>query len=296
VRRLAFLTIEDRGDFVMDDELAIAELARRDVQVEQVPWRRPATNWRAYDGVVIRTTWDYQRDLAGFLALIEEIERLGVPLANPAALVRWNARKTYLADLAARGVPTVPTRRGRGLSAGELRGLPSALAMDELVLKPVVGANADDTYRVSDRVGDDALAEIAARYADREWMAQPFLSSILDEGEVSTFHFHGRLSHAVTKRPRQGDFRVQEEHGGHIEPCAPDAETRRVADAVLAALDRPPLQARVDLVRLEGGSLAVMELELIEPALYFRMDEEAPRNFARAALDWLAAAGPAPRG
>ena len=85
----------------------------------------------------------------------------------------------------------------------------------------------------------------------------------------------------------EGDFRVQEEHGGLIEPCTPDAETRRVADGVLAALDEPPLQARVDLVRLGDGTLALMELEVIEPALYFRMHEDAARNFAVAVHAWL---------
>ena len=91
-------------------------------------------------------------------------------------------------------------------------------------------------------------------------MAQPFLRAIPDEGEVSTFHFQGRFSHAVTKRPKHGDFRVQEEHGGLIEPCTPDAETLHVAAATRRALDEPPLQARVDLVRLGDGTLALMEL------------------------------------
>jgi glutathione synthase/RimK-type ligase-like ATP-grasp enzyme len=288
VRRLAFLTLEDRADFVIDDALAIAELETRQVRVDEIPWTRGGIDWRTYDGVVIRTTWDYQRDVAGFFALLDEIERMAIPLANPASLVRWNAHKTYLADLAGRGVPTVPTRRGRGMSPGELCELPAALGVGEIVLKPAVGANADDTYRVSAATAVAALADIAARFADREWMAQPFLSTILDEGEVSTFHFNGRFSHAVIKRPKQGDFRVQEEHGGLVEPFSPDAETRRVADGVLAALGEPPLQARVDLVRLADGSLALMELEAIEPSLYFRMHRDAPRHFADAVEAWLA--------
>lgn len=287
MRRLAFLTLEDRGDFVIDDALAIEELARRDVEVDEVPWRRPGIDWTAYHGVVIRTTWDYQRDLAGFFAVLGEIERLGVRLANPTTLVRWNARKTYLTDLAARGVPIVPTHRGQGFADGELRELPSVLGYGELVIKPVVGANADDTYRVSGATSVGELAEISARFRDREWMAQPFLSTILDEGEVSTFHFSGRFSHAIVKRPRAGDFRVQEEHGGLIERHVADAETRRVADVVLDALAERPLQARVDLVRLDGGRLALMELEIIEPSLYFRMHEDAPRNFADAVEAWL---------
>lgn len=287
MRRLAFLTLEDRGNFVIDDGLAIAELERRGFRVDEVPWRRPGTDWRAYAGIVIRTTWDYQRDLAAFFARLDEIEASGSPLANPAGLVRWNARKTYLAALAASGVPTVPTRSGRGLSTDELRRLPAALGVDELVVKPLVGANADDTYRVRDGAPEPLLVEIASLYPDREWMAQPFLRSIVNEGEYSTFHFRGRLSHAIVKRPATGDFRVQEEHGGLIEAWEASDEARRVADAALAALGDPPLQARLDLVRLPDGGLALMELEAIEPSLYFRMHPEAPRRFADAIEAWL---------
>ena len=287
MRRIAFLTLEDRADFVIDDALAIAELERRSIRVDEVPWRRAGTDWRAYAGVIVRTTWDYQHDLTGFFARLDEIEAAGVPLANPATLARWNARKTYLADLSARGVPTVPTRLGRGLTVEQLRALPDAIGADEVVVKPVVGANADDTYRVARDAPGDRLAAIASRYPDREWMAQPFLTAILGEGELSTFHFAGRLSHAIVKRPKPGDFRVQEEHGGLIEPWSADRDAVRVAESALAALERPPLQARVDLVRLGDGSLARMELELIEPSLYFRMHPAAPRNFADAVEAWL---------
>ncbi len=285
--RLAFLTLEDRSSYVIDDALALTELERRGVPVDEVPWQRPGVDWRAYDGVVIRTTWDYQRHLDRFLDLLDRIERLSVPLANLPSLVRWNARKTYLADLERRGVRIVPTRWGRGMSVEDVLALPERLGAQECVLKPVIGANADDAYRVSADTSEEQGRAIAARYADREWIAQPFVQAILDEGEYSLFHFHGALSHAVVKRPGPGDFRVQEEHGGIIEPWIADADATRTADAILAALDDLPLQARTDLVRLGDGSLALMELELIEPALYLRMHADAPRNFADALEKWL---------
>jgi len=287
VPRLAFLTLEDRSDFVIDDELAVAELDRRGIQVDEVPWQTPGVDWRGYDGVVIRTTWDYQRHLDRFLDLMDRIEALSVPLANGSSLVRWNARKTYLADLERRGVQIVPTRWGRGLSAGDVLALPALLAAEECVLKPVIGANADDAYRVSAATDEGQARAIAARYADREWIAQPFVEAILVEGEYSLFHFDGVLSHAIVKRPGPGDFRVQEEHGGIIEAWTADADATRTADAILAALDELPLQARTDLVRLGDGSLALMELEMIEPSLYFRMHADAPRNFADALQKWL---------
>jgi len=271
----------------MDDALGVAELERRGVQVDEVPWQRPGVDWRAYDGVVVRTTWDYQRHLDRFLDLLDRIEQLPVPLANRSALVRWNARKTYLADLERRGVRIVPTRWGRGMSVEDVLALPGRLGAPECVLKPVIGANADDAYRVNADTTPEQARDIAGRYADREWIAQPFLRAILEEGEYSLFHFHGVLSHAVVKRPGPGDFRVQEEHGGIIESWTADADATGTAGAILAALDELPLQARTDLVRLGDGSLALMELELIEPALYLRMHAGAPGNFADALEKWL---------
>jgi glutathione synthase/RimK-type ligase-like ATP-grasp enzyme len=285
---LAFLTLEDRTGFVIDDALAIAELARRGVIVEEVPWRRPGIDWGAYAGVVIRTPWDYQYDLDRFLAVLEAIERCDVPLANPSNFVRWNARKTYLRDLAGRGVAIVPTHFGQDLTAAELRALPHALGAAEVVIKPIVSANADDTYRVTAALPDDQASHVAARFRGRDWMAQPFVTSVLTEGEHSLFYFGGRLSHAITKRPKSGDFRVQEEHGGIIDPLEPDATLRDTGERVIRALGEAPLQARVDLVRLDDGSLALMELEAIEPSLYFRMHEQAPARFADAVQHWLA--------
>lgn len=284
--RLALLTLEERHAFVIDDALAVVELRRRGHAVEEVPWRR-AADWGAFDGVIIRTTWDYHRAVDEFLVALDGIARAGTRLANPLGLVRWNARKTYLKDLAARGVPTVPTVWGEGLDAAAVRALPERLGCAECVLKPVVSANAEDTFRLTPALPLEEAVEISARYARRAWMAQPFIHSILREGERSLFYFGGAYSHAASKVPRAGDFRVQEEHGGTIAGFEPAAELRDAGEAVLRALEVVPLQARVDLVRLEGGAWALMELELIEPSLYFRTHPAAPAHFADAVERWL---------
>jgi glutathione synthase/RimK-type ligase-like ATP-grasp enzyme len=273
VARAAFLTLEDRGSFVVDDSLAVDELARRGWQVDEVPWTRPAA-WERYDCVVVRTTWDYQRDVGGFLSALERIAAT-TALWNPVEVIRWNVEKTYLEELAARGVAVVPTAFGHGSPESAL-----AARRGRHVVKPVVSANADDTFVVD--AGAQDVSELAATFADRAWMLQPFVDSVLAEGEHSLFYFAGRYSHAVVKRPKAGDFRVQEEHGGHIAAEEPAGDLRAAADAVLAALDDRLLQARVDLVRLADGRPALMELELIEPSLYFRMDPGAAGRFADA--------------
>jgi glutathione synthase/RimK-type ligase-like ATP-grasp enzyme len=309
--RVAFLTLEDSTGFVIDDQLAIDALSRRGASVEQVPWRTFARDVAvaepAFDAAIVRTTWDYQHDLPAFFAALAAIERAGVELANSASIIEWNAHKRYLLDLASRGVPIVPSRYGDSLDEGALRALPAALDSDRIVLKPAIGANAGDTFRLFDgppiagrslvahpahehSLSDPSIvAELLARYRDRAWIAQPYLRSIEDEGERSLFYFGAERCHAVSKRPASGDFRVQEEHGGLIASCDPDEEMIAVADGVMRSLDQRTLQARVDIVRRADGRWALMELELIEPSLYFRMHEAAPERFADAVLAWLAA-------
>jgi glutathione synthase/RimK-type ligase-like ATP-grasp enzyme len=282
--RCAFLTLEDATGYVIDDDLAHAPLRNLGWQVDTVPWPREA-NWQAFDAVVIRSTWDYHHDPDRFLAVLARIEQAGVPLYNGLELVRWNLRKTYLRDLAARGVATVPTLFRDRLEPGELPALHDALGAGELVLKPQVGANAEGARRVSGSATREEAAAAHAYYRDRPLLVQPFVPSVTTEGEYSLFYFDGALSHAVLKTPRAADFRVQEEHGGVVRPVQPDEPLREAGASALRALGDAPLYARADLVRAPGGSAAwLMELELVEPSLYLRMDPEAPERFA-AALD-----------
>jgi len=278
-RTCAFLTMDSLEGFVTDDELAFEPLRELGWVVTSVSWRRPDVDWSQFEAVVIRTTWDYHLDLHAFLSVLERIDASGARLANPLPLVRWNAQKTYLQDLSFRGLPVVPTVWGASPDSTDVAGLFDELGSEEIVVKPVISASAHDTFRLSR--DSDSAAEIAVAFSGRELMAQPFVASIVDEGEQSLFYFGGEYSHAVRKTPKQEDFRVQEEHGGLIVPIDPPAGLIQLGRRCLGALDYPTLYARVDLVRLPSDDYALMELELIEPSLYFRMDAGAARRFAR---------------
>jgi len=285
MRRCAFLTLDDPTGFVLDDHLAYKPLGALGWQVEAVPWQQSDVDWQLYDAVVIRSTWDYTKAPAKFLNVLAAIDQSGVKLFNSLDLVRWNVPKTYLCDLAQRGVPIVPTVWRRRLRRGELKDVVTELGAADAVVKPVVGAGAVGAFRLNRRLLDQAGAvnEIEDFYACREMMAQPFLAAIAAEGEYSLFYFNGSFSHAVLKTPRAGDFRVQEEHGGMIRAVEPTADLRQAGDRALRAIGEPPLYARADLVRSnEGAGFWLMELELIEPSLYLRMDELAPARFAEA--------------
>ena len=282
--RCAFLTLSDSAGFVIDDELSYPLLAALGWRVEAISWQTPSVDWRRYDAVVIRSTWDYIADPDAFLVVLAEIEHAGIPLFNSLDLVRWNIRKTYLRDLAQGGVPVVPTIWRERLVPGDLLPLFEEVGSDEIVIKPIVGLNANGVFRVNVRSArQQAFADLAAHYAKRELMVQPFLSHVIREGEFSLFYFNGGLSHAILKTPKPDDFRVQEEHGGVIRAIQAERALREAGDAALRALDFVPLYARADFVRANhGDGFWLMELELIEPSLYLRMDVDAPERFAEA--------------
>jgi hypothetical protein len=287
VRRIAFLTMHDPSGFVIDDELAVLPLARRGILAETIPWDRPGMDWRQFELVLIRSTWDYHHSAEAFLRVLESIEHAGVRLENGSEIVRWNMRKTYLRDLAARGIEIVPTFWRDGLAPGELVPLFEELRSDEAVIKPVMGANAQGAWRL-DAARVRALAsEIEAWFAGRPLMMQPFERGVVEEGEYSMIYLNGHHSHTILKKPKAGDFRVQEEHGSKITLVTPEPALLAAGEAAIAAVGQRLLYARADLVRSEE-TFRVMELELVEPSLYLRIDAGAAERFADAIASLLA--------
>lgn len=287
MKRCAFLTLDERGDFVIDDEHAIAPLKDLGWQVETLSWRQRAVPWETFDAVIIRSTWDYWNDVPAFLEVLTQVNR-ATRLANPLDLVHWNLAKTYLRDLEGKGVQIVPTLWLDGLPPGGIAGCADRLGADRLVVKPVIGANGEDAYRLGRDEDRERLQRIAERFRGRPCMVQPFLGNVIREGEYSLFFFNGVFSHAILKVPAAGEFRSQEERGADIRTVAPPDGLLARASAALAVVDPAPLYARIDLVRDERGEFAVMELELIEPSLYLRMDPAAPVRFATAVDRWFA--------
>ena len=284
--RIALLSIEDLSDFVADDELLVEPLRRLGHVAEFVPWRA-AVEWRDYGGVVIRTTWDYQNHLAAFMSVLQEIETK-TRLANSLEIVKWNAdKKIYLQDIEKQGGRIVPTIWGRDskINSRQIEAWFEQLQTEEIVIKPTIGANAQYAFRLKRGAVDaDELSEV---FEKRSYMVQPFMRGIVEEGEFSLFYFNGEYSHAILKTPKTGDFRVQEEHGGIIQPTKPAADLTATGKKIMQYISPAPLYARVDFVRTNDGEFAVVELELIEPSMYLREAEHAPRMFAEAIDRWL---------
>ena len=270
--------------YVCDDDVALDALSAANVNVTTLSWRADV-DWAEYDAVIVRSTWDYQRHSNAFFEALSRINA-ATRLANPLDMMRWNMDKRYLKGLAEQGIVTVPTIFGEGLSRSTLDRMLDA-AVSECVIKPVISAGAERTFRVPLDASDALRDEIVAAHAHSGWMWQPFLQQIVTEGECSAFYFNGELSHAIVKKPKTGDFRVQEEFGGELIEIQPDNALIEASEAALAALDETPLYARVDLVRRDDGQWMLIELELIEPSLYLRKSAQAPEKFARAVRQWL---------
>ena len=228
--------MHDPAGFVIDDELAVLPLARRGIKVDTVPWDRPGIDWRQYALVVARSTWDYPPHAQRFLGVLEEIERLGVRLENGSEIARWNLQKTYLRDLASKGVEIVPTFWRDRLGPGELVPLFEELRSSEGVIKPVVGANAQGAWRLDAARVRELAPEIEAFFAERPLMMQPFERGIVEEGEFSMMYFNGVHSHSILKAPKSGDFRVQEEYGSEIVLIEPEPALLAAGNAAIAAV------------------------------------------------------------
>ena len=283
------LACSDEGAGHDDDlPLATAALAEAGVRPDVVRWDDEGVDWSAYELVVVRSCWDYTWRLEEFLGWAATVPHL----ANPLPVLRWNADKRYLRDLASAGCPVVPTSWDP-TSAGEL---PEA---SEWVVKPSVSAGSRDTARWSSR--EQVLSHVGElRTAGRTAMVQPYLDAVDLAGETALLHFGGSSSHAVRKGPllRRGEGVVQDRMGREeLRAVTARPDQLEVAGSALAAVpavlgrDAPVLYARVDVVDGPDVTPLVLELELVEPSLFLPHGDGAAARFAHAVR---AAAGKGP--
>ena len=249
-------------------------LRRGGIDVEPRSWTELG-DLAGIDLVLPLVAWGYHLDPPRWHALLDRLERERVTKINPVPLLRWNSDKRYLTELATKGIATVPTRLVEALDEAALD-LARCDFGEALVIKPPVSASADGTHllRPGDALPDEARG--------KPMMVQPFLRSVAQEGEYSLMLFGGSFSHATIKRPKAGDYRVQPHLGGTDTPCDAPAGAIELAEAALAAAPAAPAYARVDLIRLNDGALAVIELELVEPALWLQHSPDHGAAFAAA--------------
>jgi glutathione synthase/RimK-type ligase-like ATP-grasp enzyme len=236
-------------------------LAGAGATVDPIAWTQIG-DVSAYDLVLPLVAWGYHLDFDRWLALLDRAEAERWPMVNPPALLRWSSDKAYLAELAERGISTVPTLAVEACGDADIEEARRHFASDWLVIKPPVSGGAWGTHRLGPN--DDLPAESRGR----PMIVQPLIEEIARTGEYSLILFDGEFSHAVVKRPAAGEFRVQPHLGGVTLPSPPPPGGIALARQALAAAPARATYARVDIIPDDDGVLRIMELELVEPALF----------------------------
>lgn len=279
--RIALATYAAAPDLAPDDQLLIPALARLGIEATPAVWTDRTVPWRDFDGIVLRSCWDYHLRVDEFRDWLRVLDNMERQVWNSPSMVRWNADKRYLLDLARRGVPTIPTMIAARGDPESVVSIAAAEGWHRFVVKPAVSASGYETHALRSPVDDAARATIARVSAIGNLLVQPFADEVSASGELSLTFFDGVFSHATIKRARAGEFRVQTEHGGTVEPTTVDERLVAQAAAIIRSLDQRPLYARVDGIARDD-SLLVMELELIEPNVFLSHGPGAADRFAAA--------------
>lgn len=244
---IALATSEKWPDLSPDDAQLGPELRRLGFDAKPVVWSDPSIDWARFDLVILRSCWDYHLRSDEFRNWIGRLERDRVRMFNPPDVVRWNMHKSYLVELASKGIRIPRTQIAR-----------------DVIVKPAISASAHNTHLMR---GDVIIQE--------------FLHEIVDDGEWSLVFFDRQFSHSAKKAPKPGDFRVQEELGGSSTPMNAPPHVVEAGERVLQQVSGDLLYARVDVVERADG-VTLMELELIEPWLFLLTHPEGTRKFAEA--------------
>ena len=284
--RVALVTCEKFSNLYDDDLLLVSAL--EEVGISGVPavWSRAEIDWTSFDALVMRSPWDYFERAAEFRNWLDDRIVSGVLMCNSPEILDWNFDKSYLRDLAQKGVELVPTICVGRQETADIAALARARGWNDIVVKPTVGGGGYRVYRFRIDELPRYAGEIAQTLEDRGVLVQPFLPEIQTGGELSLLFFDGVYSHAVRKRPTTGEYRVQFQFGGtdeNVEVSAALAAQARVCIAHAPAL---PVYARVDGV-VKDGKFLLMELEVFEPLMFLARHPEAPGRFARAIRDRL---------
>jgi len=262
---------EREDSFERDEEMGklVPAFAAEGMEVSLLPWREAAAQAENYDAMLPLLVWDYyEGNEKAFTAEMAKVAAK-TKLFNKFKTLRWNSNKSYLDELEHQGASVIPTLMvDRVTETGVARAF-KELETDTLVIKPQVGGGA--WRQVLYKQGDPfpSRDELPPEGA----MIQAFLPSVVEEGEYSFLYFGGTFSHALIKRPKKGDYRIQSLYGGTEETYSPSKQERTSARSVLNALTFTPLYARVDLLRGRDGKLKLIELEMLEPYLYLAYAE-----------------------
>lgn len=279
---VSLITYDDLPHLDPDDRLLQDELTSRGIPCQALVWNDPSIDWSSAGLCVMRSTWDYHKQVDEFRNWIDRVAGVTTLLNSP-DLLRWNIEKTYLRDLSHKELPVIPTHWYGRHNCGDLSAMVAGTGWKEIILKPVVGLATSGVKKIDTTDADD-LAEGQAHLEDLlnshgMVMLQPYLKSVEEHGERAMIFIDGEFSHSVRKAAFQA-LAVAGEAGET--PAEAHQDEIDVATRIISNLSITPLYARVDLVRDESGQPVLLELELVEPSLFLAMSNTATKCLADA--------------
>ena len=259
---------------LLEDKLVQVALEKKGLRVCRKDWADPEFNWKNTEYAIFRTTWDYFEKLDEFYCWIEKTKHK-TKFINSSEIINWNIDKQYLKDLAKNNIniaPTVFINKEKNISLSQLF---IQTEWNDAVIKPAISGAAIDTYRINVSNYTNYEHIFQKLITEKDMLFQQFMNNILFNGEVSLIMIGQKYTHAVKKTAKKGDFRVQDDHGGIVEKHTATKEEILFAERCLKACPYKPIYARVDIVYDNKNKLALSELELIEPELWFRNNPKA---------------------
>ncbi len=278
-QKLAIATCAAYAELPPQEQLLLQKLIDAGIAAAPAVWSDPAVDWAGFDAVLIRTTWDYTRHYRAFKRWLQRVDRAGIRLFNAHDLLQWNMDKRYLLELAAAGIPVVPTHFIPQGSACDIDWPDWQTA--KAVIKPAVSASARGTWVGNWPMPAEQRQRLIEQSEKQDLLLQPFMPCIQSQGEWSLMYFGGTFCHAVLKRAAKGEFRVQKEYGGKALAKTPPNALLALSRKTLAACPQMPHYARIDWVGGRNG-WRLMELELVEPELFLDRDPAAAERLAAA--------------
>jgi glutathione synthase/RimK-type ligase-like ATP-grasp enzyme len=278
---IALLTCQRLSNLTEPDQSLIPLFRNHGITAEPVIWNDPNIDWKKYDYLIIRNTWDYYTQSDAFIKWLNALRDQKIRMLNPIDVVLNNMHKFYLRDFQQNGVQIISTLFSDKSSPISFEKL-TEKSWQKIVIKPAISAGSylTKTFETSEltKASFDEIVE------GNDWLIQPFLPEIEQQGELSMIFFNNEFSHAIVKIPKDGDFRVQRQYGGKYQMIKPDKQLITIGENIIKQIPQKLLYARVDGVII-NGVFNLMELELIEPDLYFEFGDDICHRFVTAVLE-----------
>lgn len=280
--KIGILTCARLPELLASDQKLIPLFAKENILAKAVIWDDESVDWTEFDYLILRNTWDYYQKETAFNSWLNKIESLGIKTYNPISVIQQNKHKFYLKELEKEGISILPTIFLEKNSSSNLQTLiPDS--WEKMVIKPAFSAGSYLTKLIDRTEIESIQIEFKEHFATKDFLLQEFRPEIKKLGETSFIFFNGKFSHAVNKKPVENDFRVQIQYGGKYTLIQPNEDVLHQAEFVISKISDKLLYARVDGIVIEN-KLHLMEIELIEPDLYFDLAEGTRERFVEAFL------------